>query len=200
MRYSPARLNRFWLAVTGIALLAGAAALLAATANLLGALFPGVDSPGTGSPVIALDPTDTAAAPALQGGLLAAGVVLAVLGLAWAAAQVPRRRRARTYRLQAAEDNGLVTLSPALLEDALNADVEQLPDVERSRSVLRGSAAAPDITIRATLSPRAPVADVVTAIREGAVQRLADSLEAAPRTVAVIIDVNHTSRTRNVTQ
>jgi hypothetical protein len=199
MRHSPARLNRFWLAVIGLVLLVGAAVLVTATAGLLGTVVPGAPTPSIGSPVVALDPA-AAAAPALQGGLVAGGILLAVLGLAWLLAQVPRRRRTRTYRLQAAEDNGLVSLDPALLEGALDKDIEQLPDVRKSRSVLRGSAAEPDITIRATLDHRAPVADVVRSIREGAVERLAASLEAAPRTVAVIIDVSTASRTRNVTQ
>ena len=200
MRQSPARLNRFWLAVIGLVLLVGAAVLGAATAGLLGTVVPGAASPSSGSPVVALDPAATAAAPALQGGLVAAGVLLAVLGLVWLLAQVPRRRRTRTYRLQAAEDNGLVSLNPALLEGALNEDIERLPDVRKSRSVLRGSAAEPDITIRATLDHRAPVADVVRSIREGAVERLAGSLEAVPRTVAIIVDISTASRTKNVTQ
>lgn len=201
MRQSPAALNRSWLAVLGVVLILGAAALLAATAGLLDTLVQGVPSPEDGTPLLDVDPAATAAAPAVLGGAAGAGVVLAVLGLAWLAAQVPRRRRTRTYRLHAAGDNGLVTINPAILEGALNADIERLPGVEKSRSVLRGSASAPDVTIRTTLNHRASIGDTVASIRGGAVERLAASLEAVPGSVAIILDVStSTSRTRNVTQ
>lgn len=201
MRQTPGRLNRGWLAVVGIVLILGAAALFAATAGLLDDILQGAPAPESGSPLLDVDPAATAAAPALLGGAAGAGILLALLGLAWLAAQVPRRRRTRTYRLQGAEDNGLVSVNPALLEAALNADIETLPGVAKSRSVLRGSASAPEVTLRTTLHHRAAVADVVGSIRGGAVERLAASLEAEPRSVAIIIDVTTSaSKARNVTQ
>ncbi|MPY12006.1 hypothetical protein [Arthrobacter bussei] len=201
MRQSPAALNRSWLAIIGVLLLLGAAALVVATAGLLDTVIPGAAAPENGAPLLDVDPAATAAAPAVLGGAAGVGVLLALLGLAWLAAQVPRRRRTRTYRLHGAEDNGLVTINPTVLEGALNADIERLPGVEKSRSVLRGSSTAPDVTIRTTVDHRASIGDTVRSIRGGAVERLAGSLEAMPRTVAIIVDVStSTSRTRNVTQ
>ncbi|GAB3536051.1 hypothetical protein GCM10027403_15430 [Arthrobacter tecti] len=201
MRHSAGRLNRTWLAVVGLVLtLAAVAWLLVATGLLAGLLPAGLRTPEPSGPAAQVDPAVVAGSPVLPGILIAAGAVLVILALAWLAAQVPKRHQAGRYRIQQDAATGMTTLNPDVLQEAVNAEAEGIPDVLRARSVLRGSAGAPDLTMKVTISPRAQTQRVLATIEHDVATHLASSLGAPLARLAIEVDVdNRTRKTSTVT-
>lgn len=195
MRHSAGRLNRTWLAIIGLILaLAGTAWLMVAT-GILDTLLPaGLRSPEASAPPVAADPASLGSNQTVHGILIGAGVVLVLLALAWLAAQVPKRHQAGRYRIQQDASTGLTTLQPDVLQNAVNTEIESIPDVLHANSVLRGSASSPDLTIKVTLSSRADTQQVLTAIRKEAVEHFTTSLGAPLSRLAVEVDME--TRTR----
>ncbi|MBG6192365.1 hypothetical protein IWX64_003337 [Arthrobacter sp. CAN_A212] len=195
MRHSAGRLNRTWLAIIGLLLtLTGTAWLLIATGILDTFLPSELVSPEASAPPVTADPAQLGSAPAVQGILIGVGALLALLALAWLAAQIPKRHQASRYRIQEDASTGMTTLKPDVLQDAVNAEIEMIPDVLHARSVLRGSAGSPDLTIRVTLSSRADTQRVLATIREEAIEHFAASLGAPLARLAVEVDMD--TRTR----
>lgn len=148
MRQLAGRLNRVWLAVTGVVLfLVGVAGLLATTGalgQLLTAAGARISGPVAGTPILGQDPGR------LLGQTLAAvvvaviGVILGLLGLAWLLAQIPRANAAREFRLHDDAITGLTVCDPRILAAAVEDDISACAGVNDASAVLRGTARPPN--------------------------------------------------------
>lgn len=130
MRHHASGLNRTWLFVVGLLLLlAGAAGVVIGTGLLAPAgRAVGLDltRPEPGSRVAGRATASALGSDAGVVGVVAVGVVLALLGLLWLVAQVPRTREARPLRLEDDAQRGLTRLDPGVLTDAVEAQIEAL--------------------------------------------------------------------------
>ena len=194
MRQHAAGLNRAWLVVIGVLLvLAGAAGLLVSTGQLaplgqqagLDLSRPATDAKVAGS----------ATASALGTGwvvvlVAVVGVVLALLGLAWLAAQVPRTNAAKPLRLDDEAEHGLTRCAPDVLTDAVEAQIEALPGVQSAAAVLRGDAQNPDLTVKVTAGERADIPRLLEQIEFGPVRDLGTALDTVVRRLGVQLEID----------
>ncbi|SDU89834.1 hypothetical protein SAMN04488544_1638 [Microlunatus sagamiharensis] len=193
MRQTAARLNRTWLTVLGLVLVvAGAAGLLLATgaaAPLLQRTGGGWTPPDTGRRLFG-DATATAFGLTWVVVVTAlVGLVLALLGIAWLLAQIPRKHEAKPFRLHDEAGTGLTRLDPGVLADAVETQAKTLPGVTGAAAVIRGSAAAPELTLRLTVDDRTSVPDVLGLVHREVAGPLATSLDTRLRRLAVQVEV-----------
>lgn len=201
MRQHAAGLNRFWISVVGLVLLlAGAAGLVIATGQLapLGrAVGLDLDRPSPDRKVFG---SATASAFGLSWVVLVVavvGAVLALLGLAWLIAQVPRTNAARPLRLEDDSEHGLTRCAPGVVTDAVEAQIADLPGVESVSAVLRGDAARPDLTVKVTAGDRSDIGRLLQQIEAGPVRDLGDALDAQVRRLGVQVEVGSSARRRD---
>ncbi len=193
MRVFSSGLNRTWLAIIGlIGLLGGALATMVSTGLLTKVLSGGARSsvPTSGDRVLERGATDFFANQGVIIGTVVLGVVLALLGLAWLAAQVPHTKEAAPLRLRDDAAMGLTSAKAAVLADVVVADLETLPDVNSASAVLRGSARRPQLTIKLTAADRADVRALLNAVQTGPVARLAGALDTTVEHLGVQVDVS----------
>ncbi len=170
------RLNRSWLLVLGLLLLvAGLLTLLQAGGLLAG--LSGMALPEAGSRVISDAAWSAADRPEATVVLGTAGLVAALLGLLWLYAQFARPGRAAPFRLHGGNADGFTLCDTAVLAAALDASIESLPGVLSSTSELRGTADAPDVTMRLVVSDRADLPALIHQIRSSALADLSTALE-----------------------
>jgi len=194
MRQTAARLNRAWLTVLGILLLvAGLAGLLIST----GLLVPAARAVGLA--VTRPGPTDklfgaaTASAFGLTWVVLVTAIVaviVALLGLAWLIAQVPRSNEAKPFRLHDDAGTGLTRCEPGVLTDAVEEQIKALPGVNNASAVLRGSSSAPDLTVKVTASERADLTRLLTSIQNTVAADLAGALDTKLNRLGVQVEVD----------
>lgn len=184
--------NRTWLIILGlILLLAGVLVLLLATGTL--------DTMTAGASPDAADRSVPGARDALTqgrytaGAVLLAGLLLAVLGLWWILAQVPRTRAAGTFRLQEDPARGVTSCDPSVLASAVEYETDQLPGVAGTSAVLRGTAENPDLTLKVTVNADADVRDVISQIQHQVVPNLVTALEAPLRSLGLQIEASSKS-------
>ncbi|MEO7751907.1 MAG: hypothetical protein ABIS35_00690 [Terracoccus sp.] len=188
MRQFATGLNRTWLAVIGVLLLLlGLAAAAIGTGLLASATSAG---PTSGDRVIGSGAAATFASTGAIVAVLLVGLVVALLGLGWLLAQVPRTNAADDYRLQDDATTGLTTISPAVLTDAVSAQLQTLPGVTAADAVLRGTAARPELTVRLTANDRTDVPALLRSIRSGAVGDLAAAMGAPLSRLGVQVDIS----------
>jgi len=200
MRHHAGGLNRAWLFVVGLVLLlAGAAGVVVAT----GQLAPIGRSAGLDLSRPAPDSTiagqATASAFSSSGIVVlvaVVGVVLALLGLAWLVAQVPRTREAHALRLEDDPQRGLTRLAPGVLTEAVEAQIEALSGVQSASAVLRGDARQPDLTVKVTAGGRTDLRRLLDAIEAGPVSDLGVALDTQVRRLGVQVEVG-TGRRRS---
>lgn len=194
MRQTAGVLNRIWLAILGIiALLAGAAFLLAAGGQLT--VLTGVPLAG---PVITTDAQALFAAPLTAAVVLAAGLILAILGLVWIIAQIPRKNPAPPYRLHEDSATGFTTCDPAVVAGAVEQQIDDLPGVISSSAVLRGTSRAPELTAKVTIDNRADVQDIITGIQTTVLPDLSTALETRLSRVGLQLEVDSKSQSSGV--
>lgn len=194
MRRTAARLNRAWLTVIGLVLvLAGLAGLLVALGQA-GPLLQRAGSPWsppqTGQRLFG---QATASAFALTWVVVltaVVAVVVALLGLAWLIAQVPRKHEAKPLRLHDDPATGLTKVDASVLTDAVEAHAKTLPGVSGATAVLRGSAAQPDLTLRLDVDDRGDVAEVLQRVHGEVAGALATSLDAPLRRLGVQVEIS----------
>lgn len=124
---------------------------------------------------------------------IAATVLATLLGLWWLAHQIPTKDRTIPYRLADDPATGTVTVEPSVLAQAVQEQLEGLPGITRARAELAGTAAHPELLIRASLSPRTEVARVLEQIYGEAVPDLEAALETRLTHVAVELDATRES-------
>lgn len=193
MRQFATGLNRTWLAVIGVVLILIGVASAAIGFGLLERLTS--SGPKTTDPVLGSWAGDAFASTAAVVGVALVALLVALLGLAWLLAQVPRTNAAAVYRLQDDAATGLTSCSPAVLTDAFAADVQTLPGVTAADAVLRGTAADPELTVRLTANDRTDVPALLAMVRSGPVQNLATAMGAPLARLAVQVDISPQQRT-----
>ncbi|SEQ31349.1 hypothetical protein [Microlunatus flavus] len=194
MRQSATRLNRAWLTVLGVLLvLLGAAGLLVSTgqaAPLASAAGIGWTPPDTGQRLFG---AATAAALALTWVVVLVAlvaVVVALLGLAWLLAQVPRKREAKPFRLHDDAETGLTRVDAGVVADAVEAQLKSLPGVSGASAVLRGSVAQPDLTVRLTVDDRSDIPAVLGRVHREVAGDLAGALDTRLQRLGVQVEVS----------
>lgn len=167
MRTFPAALNRTLLLLLGLALLIGGAWCLwpwaGETLNLATPAWAATVAPAPGA-VIAPGATEALELAWMPAAVIAAGVVLVLLGLLWLLRQIPRSGRAGTLRFSGNPAAGTTRMDPKVLESAVADAAEALPRVASARAVLRGSAGSPDLLLHVEADPGADLGELTAAL------------------------------------
>ncbi|MDP9984468.1 hypothetical protein J2W14_003893 [Pseudarthrobacter oxydans] len=187
MRQNAGTLNRTWLAILGILCLAAGTALLLQTNGTLQTLLS--TAPAWQS-VVTGDLQAFLAQPWVAATVLVIGVIIGVLGLLWIIAQIPRKNRAGAYRLHDDGSQGFTLCDPSVLAAAVEKQINTLPGVVTSAALLRGTARAPDLTLKVTVNDRADVRDVIHRIQTTTLPELSSALEAPLQSSRLQIDVS----------
>lgn len=178
-----AGVDRWLLVLSGIALLA-----LGVLVVLLGEGIFGVGR--SGRPL--LDPSVVnalRAQPLLwRIVVVAAGVVLALLGLAWAARSVRPERRP-DLRLDGGPGTSIV-VSAAAAAEAIGAQTTALPGVGRARARLVGGESTPAVRVTVWLTDDADIAAVLTRLHDEVLATARTSLGLAALPAAVRLELD----------
>ena len=119
---------------------------------------------------------------------IAAGLVLLVLGLLWAARAVKPERRPDLL-LDPSPDSRL-EVSASAIADALRADAEAITGVNRARARMVGSTAIPVLRLDLWLEDGTDVRDVYHHLDTGVLTRARDSLGVESLTTTVRIELD----------
>lgn len=198
MRQTAGTLNRIWLTVLGILLLAAGTALLLQAS---GTLHPLLNTAPAGASVVTVDLPAFLAPTGVAALVLIIGVILGVLGLLWIIAQIPRKNTAGAYRLHDDGSQGFTLCDPSVLAAAVEKQINTLPGVVTAAALLRGTANAPDLTLKVTVNDRADIRDVIRGIQTSTLPELSRALEAPLQRSRLQIDVSgRTQSTGTVVQ
>ncbi len=199
MRQLAGGLNRGWLAVIGVVLLVVGAAATLATTGVLGQLLAvsgtGWSAPAGGSPVVDDAATGLLAQPVAIVAVAVVGLILALVGLAWLLAQIPRTNAARPYRLHDDAVSGLTVCPPDVLATAVADDIKSYAGVNAASAVLRGTSGAPELTVKVSADDRTDLRTLVAAIRDDAAANLSTALDAPLARLGVQLDIDRGKRT-----
>lgn len=200
MRQTAAALNRGWLIVIGlIGVLGGLVALLIST----GQLGPLASTAGLSLNGPAGDarifPSGSGSALGLTWVVLviaAVGIVVALLGLLWLIAQVPRTNQAKPFRLHDDASSGLTRCAPGVLTDAVESQIEARSGVQSASVVLRGTAQSPDLTVKVTAGERTDIPALLSWLDTTVARDLGTSLDTQVRRLGVQVEID-TVKTRS---
>lgn len=199
MRQTASGLNRGWLAVLGVLLiLAGAAGVLISTGlwvTLAAAAGLALNRPTATSHVLGSQTTSFLGMTAVVVGVGVLGVILGLLGLAWLLAQIPRTNAAKAFRLHDDAATGLTVVEPGVLTHAVEHDLENLPGVSNASAVLRGTAAAPELTVKVTAHDRTDIQQLLASIHGDVAGNLSTAMDAPLKRLGVQVDIGGSRRT-----
>ncbi|GAB2576232.1 alkaline shock response membrane anchor protein AmaP [Microlunatus antarcticus] len=194
MRQTASRLNRTWLTILGVLLLLAGAALLLLSIGQAAALTRrtglGWTPPGPDRHLFG----DATASAFGQSWVVVVTVVVAVvvalLGLAWLLAQIPRANKAKPFRLHDDARTGLTRVESDVLTDAVEAQLKTLPGVSSASAVLRGSAERPDLTLKVTADDRTDIGSLLGRIHDQVAADLGDALDTRLARLGVQVEVS----------
>lgn len=192
MRQTAGTLNRTWLAILGILVLAAGIVLLLQAAGILPQLAA---THQAGDKVIPGDLHPFFVQPWVIGLLLVLGVLIGVLALIWIIAQIPRSNAADTYRLHSESPAGRTLCDPSVLARAVENQVNTLPGVVTSSALLRGTADDPDLTLKVTVNDRADIQNLLRRLERSTLPDLSTALEAPLQRRRLQIDVSGHAQT-----
>lgn len=175
MRHRAGALNRTWLAILGVLVLAGGIGLLLQAGGIL---QRPAGTPPARDRVVPGDLHSSFAQPWVAVTLLVLGVIIGMLGLLWVLAQIPRKDPAEPYRLHDDGTQGRTLCDPSVLAGAVRDQVDALPGVVTSSAQLRGTAEEPDLTLKVTVNDRADVRDLLSRLEASTLPDLSTALEA----------------------
>lgn len=181
MRAHAGTANRFWLTILGLLCLAAGIWALALAAGITGS---------AAQPVLSGPPEQVTGPEYAAWIALGGGVLLAILGLWWILAQIPRRRPAGTFRLQEDPARGITACEPGVLAAAVEHEANQIPGVVGSSALLRGTADEPDLTLKVTVNARADIREVLHRIQTSVVPHLVTSLENPLHSLGIRIEAS----------
>ncbi|MBG0740450.1 hypothetical protein IV500_13770 [Paeniglutamicibacter antarcticus] len=187
MRQTAGTLNRTWLTILGIIVLAAGIGLLLQASGQLHSLAntaPSSERVVTGDLHAVTSPQWVVVV------ILIAGIIVGVLGLLWMLAQVPRKNAADTYRLHDDGAQGFTVCDPSVLATAVENQVNTLPGVVTSSALLRGTATDPDLTLKVTVNDRTDVQDLIHRIQTSTLPDLSNALETPLQKSRLQIDVS----------
>jgi hypothetical protein len=162
----PARLNRCLLAITGVTLVTGGGLAMAASLGWLPIdpttpLAPGTDLPPTW---------------ALYA-ITAVTVLLALLCLRWLAAQLARKPKTHTWRIENDADLGHTELAARTATTPFTADLTQYPGIHTAHANLAGTQHSPTLAVILTTEHDADLTDIRHRLNTHGLPRLRDALD-----------------------
>ena len=198
MRSVSGVLNRTVLAGCGL-LIAAAASWLLASGLGAGRSWPDA------APLLAAaqDRVDSIIAPQAHWLLPTAALVsvLAIIaGLVLLAMQVPRKAAASPLRLSDSEGVLLATVGPDVLSQALSERAQEVPGVEQCAVWVTGSPSSLWVQADTTVSQDCEVEWAVAELRRRLEDDVTTSLGSGPRQVDVLVRLERSSNSRNVSQ
>lgn len=182
MRQHAGTANRVWLTILALLCLAAGAYLLLLASGTAGT---------SESPVLSGPPEEVTGAGYAPGAVLIAGLILGTLGLWWMLTQIPRRVAADTFRLQENPARGITVCNPSVLAAAVQDDTDRIPGVVGSTALLRGTAEAPDLTLKVTVNAWADIREVMDRIEGAVVPHLAMALENPLHSLGVQLEASN---------
>mgnify|MGYP000926296998 CR=1 FL=1 len=198
MRSVSGVLNRTSLAGCGL-LIAAAASWLLASGLDTGRSWPDV-APLLATAQDRVDSVITAQAHWLLPTAALASVLAIIAGLVLLAMQVPRKAAASPLRFSDSEGVLLATVSPDVLAQALSERAEDVPGVEQCAVWVTGSPTSLWVQADATVSQDCEAEWAVAALRRRLADDVTTSLGASPRQVDVLVRLERSSNSRNVSQ
>jgi hypothetical protein len=127
---------------------------------------------------------------------IAAGLVLAALGIVLIVLELRRRRpRAMSDLVSADTAPGRTRVTAATLDHALAADLRSAPSVKRAAAYLSGDARDPAIALRLVVAPDADLAALRSHV-EGALRRFGTTAGLDPRIREVAVRIGTQEPTR----
>lgn len=177
----PARLNRFLLAIIGAAVVTGGGLAMATSLGWLPVdpatpLMPGTDLP----------PTWTLYATA------GAAVLLALLCLRWLVAQLARKPKTHTWRIEDPE-HGHTELAARIATEPFTADITGYPGIHAAHADLTGTPHAPTLAVVVTTEDDADLTDIRHRLDTHGIPRLRNALDLA--SLPVTLEFRFTTKT-----
>ena len=189
MRHHAGAMNRTWLIIIGVLLLAAGILALLVSAGFLSQTIGG-NVAGASDPVLQEGPEGLLAPDWVAPAVLIGGLILGILGLWWLLAEIPRKRGASGFRLQEDPAKGITRCDPVVLAGAVEDDTNRMPGVVGSAALLRGTAAAPDLALRVTVNERADIQETLRRIRSEVLPNLSLALEVPLHTAGIHLEVS----------
>ncbi|WP_410582590.1 alkaline shock response membrane anchor protein AmaP [Amycolatopsis sp. lyj-108] len=171
----PARLNRALLGLIGLLLVAAGGFAVATHYGLLSLLAPEASlTPGTAFP-----------APWIWYAVAAGAVVLGLLLLRWLAAQLARKPKTHTWRLETDPGRGRTELAPGVAVAPFVDEVETYPGVHAAHATLAGTHDRPALAIVVSAEQNTDLAVIRHRLETDGLPRLrrALDLDTVPATI-----------------
>lgn len=178
----PARLNRFLLAVIGVALVTGGGLAMAAGLGRL-PIDPATPlAPGTDLP-----PTWTLYA--IAGG----AVLMALLCLRWLAAQLARKPKTHTWRIDDDPEHGHTEFAARIATAPFTADITAYPGIHTAHADLAGTQHTPTLAVVVTTEDDADLTDIRHRLDTHGIPRLRNALDLT--SLPVTLEFRFTTKT-----
>ena len=191
MRRTAAAANRTGLIILGLIALLIGLAVLAIGFGLTAPIAPALEAGADLGPVASVLALPYAAVIAVV-----VALILAVIGLRWLSAQVPRKDFAKPFRMQADARTGLTTVNAEVIAEAVAADLEATDGVSDAQVILRGTARRPELLIHVDADERADIDAVIADVAERAAGNASVALGAPLSAVALEIGIARTRSRR----
>lgn len=191
MRRTAAAANRTGLIILGLIALLIGLAVLAIGFGLTAPIAPALEAGADLGPVASVLALPYAAVIAVV-----VALILAVIGLRWLSAQVPRKDFAKPFRMQADARTGLTTVNAEVIAEAVAADLESTDGVSDAQVILRGTARSPELLIHVDADERADIDAVIADVAERAAGNASMALGAPLSAVALEIGIARTRSRR----
>ena len=191
MRRTAAAANRTGLIILGLIALLIGLAVLAIGFGLTAPIAPALEAGADLGPVASVLALPYAAVIAVV-----VALILAVIGLRWLSAQVPRKDFAKPFRMQADARTGLTTVNAEVIAEAVAADLEATDGVSDAQVILRGTARSPELLIHVDADERADIDALIADVAERAAGNASMALGAPLSAVALEIGIARTRSRR----
>ena len=192
MRQTAGTLNRTWLAILGLLVLAAGLTAVLQAAGTLQTIIP---TPPPGTKIVTGDLHAFFAQPWLLILFLSVSVFVGILALLWIIAQVPRKNLATSYHLQQEGTHGRTNCEPSVLAAAVREEINSLPEVVTSSVLIRGTAEEPDLTLKVTVNDQADIRALLRHLEKKTFVDLSIALEEPLHQRRVQIDVSTRTQT-----
>ncbi|WP_260847928.1 alkaline shock response membrane anchor protein AmaP [Brevibacterium aurantiacum] len=191
MKRLAAGANRTGLIIVGLIFFVAGLAVLALSFGLAAAVAPGLTPDAKLQPIAAVFALPFSAVIAL-----AAALILAIIGVRWLAAQVPRKDSAKPLRMQEDARSGVTTVTANVIAAAVEDDLGDTPEVVDAQAILRGTARRPELVLHVDVDERADVDAVVADIADRVTRNASHALGVPLSAVGVEIGIARSRQRR----